>query len=1064
MIKCFRIKRTLQLLFAVMMFSVNIMPQDKMVLDSFNSLKDWKTIEAEQVSVKITESVGMDAGCLKLDYNFIAGSGYGGIQKRFPLTLPDNYEFSFNIKADSPVNTLEFKLLDEEGTSVWWFNNRSYNFPKEWTKVTIKQRQITKAWGPSVEQKPKKIDKIEIIVTSVNGGKGTVYLDNLCFEKKPPVTALFDKPIITASSQLNEKFSAENALDGDMKSEWRSKEKPVKEDLTIDLKSSREFGGMILLQDSLNYATQYDILISDDNTNWKKVYSVNNGKWGKAFIDLHESDARYIKIELNKCAGEYFAIKDIQIKPLSFTENRNVFFEAVAKEKPRGFYPKYLTPEQSNFTVIGVNSDVKEALINEEGMIEADKLNFSVEPFLYLNNKFINWNEVNLTQGLEKDYLPIPSVEWDADNIKLEIKAFADGEAGNSYLNIGYTVINTSSKNQNGSFYLAVRPFQVNPPPQFLNTMGGAAKIGTINYLNDKVFINENKVLVPLQKAAGFGASEFDRGDITDFIQKDILPAEINIKDHYEAASGALKYSFNLLPGEKKGFYFVIPFHTTEIFTAKLLSRTTPERFYTKKLNENIKYWENKLDLAKFNLPKSADKLINTLRSSLAYILINRDNSGFQPGSRSYERSWIRDGAMTSSSLLKMGIIKEVKEYIDWYSSFQYPNGKIPCVVDTRGPDPVPENDSHGEFIFLINQYFQFTKDTAFLKSKFDNVKNTVQYIEYLVNQRKTEVYKNNDNLKLFYGLLPESISHEGYSEKPMHSYWDDFWGLKGLKDACEIANVLGEKEIANKYKTLASEFTENFYNSMKLSIKKHNIDYIPGCAELGDFDATSTAIGLLPCNEKINIPQPYLKNTFMKYYDFFKKRRDDRNYDWVNYTPYELRSVGAFNYLDMPEISHEMLDYFFKDQRPNNWNHWAEVVWRDSKLPRFIGDMPHTWVASDFVNSVRSFFLYEDELENTLVLGSGLYKDWIDTPGGMSVSNMNTYYGVVDYSIIKNGNVYSFDINGRIKMPKVKIAIRNFNNKQMPKEVFVNGKSIKDFNERNIPVNEFPAKVEIKY
>ena len=30
------------------------------------------------------------------------------------------------------------------------------------------------------------------------------------------------------------------------------------------------------------------------------------------------------------------------------------------------------------------------------------------------------------------------------------------------------------------------------------------------------------------------------------------------------------------------------------------------------------------------------------------------------------------------------------------------------------------------------------------------------------------------------YGLMPASISHEGYSAKPMHSYWDDFWALKG--------------------------------------------------------------------------------------------------------------------------------------------------------------------------------------------------------------------------------------------------------------------------------------------
>jgi hypothetical protein len=38
------------------------------------------------------------------------------------------------------------------------------------------------------------------------------------------------------------------------------------------------------------------------------------------------------------------------------------------------------------------------------------------------------------------------------------------------------------------------------------------------------------------------------------------------------------------------------------------------------------------------------------------------------------------------------------------------------------------------------------------------------------------------------YGLLPESISHEGYSAKPMHSYWDDLWALKGYAAGIRIA------------------------------------------------------------------------------------------------------------------------------------------------------------------------------------------------------------------------------------------------------------------------------------
>jgi len=54
------------------------------------------------------------------------------------------------------------------------------------------------------------------------------------------------------------------------------------------------------------------------------------------------------------------------------------------------------------------------------------------------------------------------------------------------------------------------------------------------------------------------------------------------------------------------------------------------------------------------------------------------------------------------------------------------------------------------------------------------------------------------------YGLMPESISHEGYSAKPMHSYWDDFFTMKGLKDAAEIQKILGENESYERIKMFA--------------------------------------------------------------------------------------------------------------------------------------------------------------------------------------------------------------------------------------------------------------------
>src|SRR5690606_33847095 len=100
--------------------------------------------------------------------------------------------------------------------------------------------------------------------------------------------------------------------------------------------------------------------------------------------------------------------------------------------------------------------------------------------------------------------------------------------------------------------------------------------------------------------------------------------------------------------------------------------------------------------------------------------------------------------------------------------------GKIPCCVDARGADPTPENDSHGEFIFLAGEVWRATRDEALLRALWPRVEATVRYMDEL---RASEVEGNRaPDRRHLRGLMPPSISHEGYSAKPAYSYWDDFW------------------------------------------------------------------------------------------------------------------------------------------------------------------------------------------------------------------------------------------------------------------------------------------------
>ena len=73
------------------------------------------------------------------------------------------------------------------------------------------------------------------------------------------------------------------------------------------------------------------------------------------------------------------------------------------------------------------------------------------------------------------------------------------------------------------------------------------------------------------------------------------------------------------------------------------------------------------------------------------------------------------------------------------------------------------------------------------LERHWPAIEKATRYMETLRQSERTEANRQ-PGREAFYGLMPASISHEGYSAKPMHSYWDDFWALRGYKDAAAVA------------------------------------------------------------------------------------------------------------------------------------------------------------------------------------------------------------------------------------------------------------------------------------
>ena len=997
------------------------------VLDDFNDLGRWSVSAADGVVATIAPVDTADGKALRLDFDFQRGAGFCVVRRPVDLPLPANYRFTFAIRGPAPENNLEFKLVDPAGENVWWVNQRGFQFPPDWRTITYKARHFKFAWGPSGGKVLDKLGFVEFAVSAGTGGKGSIFLDTLTFEELPPPEPTTRMPLLTFSSVRRGTATQPATLDAAGKLDWQNAPADTAPWVELDFQQVRDFGGLVLDWAPDHYPTAYEVSLSEDGTEWTPAASIRDGNGGRDYLPLPDAEARRVRIRVSATSRQRGVnLRGIQIKGPEFAQSANSLFREIARDARPGLYPRYFLDQQTPWTIVGVAGDTSEALLNTDGALEVDKLSFRIEPFIRVGadpGRLITWADATLSQTLADDYLPVPTVEWQAEGLGLEITALAEGAPGASTLVARYRVQNASQQKQTGALILALRPFQVLPPWQELNITGGVAPVRTIVYDKGRVTINGTKGVTCWTAPTAFGSAAFAGGDVAKYLAAGRLPTAPMVNDLAGFASAGLSYDFALEPGEAKTVVVSVPFHGLPAEAAEPLTEAQAEAQVKERLEGVCKAWTQELNRARLELPPSAAKLANTFRTTQGYILINADGPSIQPGSRSYERSWMRDGSLTSTALLSTGHAEKAKAFLDWCAGYQYPDGKVPCVIDARGPDPVPEHDSTGEFIYAILKYYHFTRDKEFLERHLPQVEAAVNYLEALRAQRLTDAYRDGPpEMRACYGLVPESISHEGYSAKPMHSYWDDFFTLKGLVDAAEIARILGRTDLEARFGTLRDAFRTSLGDSLRLAMQLKQIDYIPGCVELGDFDATSTTIGVFPCGLLGTLPEPQLTHTFDRYWEFFTQRRDGR-LEWQNYTPYELRIVGTYVRLGQPERAHELLKFFFRDQRPTGWNQWGEVVWRDPATPKFIGDMPHTWVGSDYVNAVRSMFVYERERDDVLVLAAGVLPEWVETSPGVRVEGFPTEYGVLAYTLAAEGARTVLTLRGDLQRAPAKIV-----------------------------------------
>ena len=1015
--------------------------------------RSWRAIAPGSNQLSITQVT--DAGApLCLSFEFPDGLGFVVARREGVLEMPETYSLRCRVRGDAPRIGLEFKLVDRSGFNVWRWRTSAFEASSAWREVVVHGRDIEFAWGAQRRDHPRGIAALEIVLVAESTGAGILYLKDLavCDDtyRRTPVVAASSATRDAPPTDLLAKVHGVAWLSTGAGDQF----------ITIDFQISRELSALEIVWVAAHRPAAFVVQLSDDGTTWRNAYAVTAPPGWRSYCFLPATVTRHLRLKLKVGTAAVVGIESIDVKPWAFARSLDSFFGSIAEAAPRGAFPKYLLGQQSYWTVTGSSASGPQVLINTEGMVEIGPGAYSIEPLVHTDGRLVTWAAVRLEQRLQDGYLPIPSVLWRATTFTLATTVTVIScDAAEPTLILQYQLQNLAPTVQEFTLFAALRPFQVTPPWQRFESYGGLARIESLTWDGSSVLINKLQRAIPLTAPAAFGACAFDQGALLDYLTARTVPSRTAIDDPFGQASGALQFDFSLAPGVTHSVVLTIPLESCgDVQT--LISTLTPSPPI--QIANAANGWSALLNQCKFELPMSAQALNTTLKTAAAHILINREGPRLQPGPRRYARAYLRDGVIMGAALARFGAIEPLRDFLRWYSSYQAADGKLPDCVDAQGAEWLPEFDAYGEFIFGVMEVFRLSGDLAFLTECAPAATAALNTLERLRAERLTPAYTRPEQ-RMFYGLLPESMSHEGYMAHPVHAYWDDFWALRGFTDAADMATALGQHAEARRRTALRETFARDLQQSIIACLEHHQLDTLPGAAELGDFDPAASAVALTIADALPYLPTTIVNATFDRYLAGLRERAAG-TMAWGNYSAYEVRVVGALVRLGRRRDAHEVLNFMLADRRPLAWNQWPEQSWRDIDAAGFLGDLPHTWISAEFILATLSLFAYERAMDDSLVIAAGIPGEWLSDGFEIIAEGLHTRYGMLTYRVRQpSAECVMLVLEGTLTLPRGGLVLQP----PLPRPLLaveVNGERLDHFDADSCVVHQHPASITLRF
>ena len=350
-------------------------------------------------------------------------------------------------------------------------------------------------------------------------------------------------------------------------------------------------------------------------------------------------------------------------------------------------------------------------------------------------------------------------------------------------------------------------------------------------------------------------------------------------------------------------------------------------------------------------------RLAAAVDANRRFLLLLHDGDEITPGPSTYHRFWFRDAAYLLAALDRYGYHDEVAQVLRSYPGRQHADGFF---FSQR-----KEWDANGAALHALAQHWRLTRDAPLVESMVGPIAKGVHWID-----RKRHARKTNRNDAALRGLLPAGVSAEHLGPFD-YFYWDDFWGVAGLRAGAELLRAVDQDDAATEAERFAASMWGDVERSLELTAERLGTIAIPAgprrridSGAIGSLVACAPLDLLPPDDPRIAATVAVIRRRFML--DTVPSTQEDAP-DGGRAFFQGISHTGLGTYLTLQLAAVELragdrrcLDRlaWMLDAATPTWT-WPEAI-----HPRLdggcMGDGHHGWAAAELLTFVRDLLVRE--------------------------------------------------------------------------------------------------------